>query len=365
VHGLQVSATSRGFVLCPRYDADMPRYRKAMPLLFGLLLVVAVLLLVPSMRHPQAGYITRSEMIMATVVSVSLRDDVDGQAARSVFEVFRDVDARMSEWKETSPLSEVNRAAGEGPVAVPEDLRALIRRGMEIGELTDGAFDITWAALWGLWDFNAEPPRVPADDEINERLALIDYRRIEIDDEAGTVFLPGKGMVVGLGGIAKGYALDLAADALKERGVRTFLISAGGQMMVGGLKDDRPWRVGIRDPRGGPDDYFAYLEVTDTSVSTSGDYERYFAIDGVRYHHILDPRTGRPARGLRSATVVSADATLADALSTSLMILGRDRGLELVQRLDGVEAVLVDDEASLYVSSGLEGSLTVVRTLAD
>ena len=333
----------------------MPRYRKVIPLSVGLLLVVAALLLVRSIREPQAGYIARSEMIMSTVVSVTLRDDVDEQAARSVFDVFRDVDARMSEWKETSPLSEVNRAAGEGPVAVPEDLRALIRRGM----------DITWAALWGLWDFNAERPQVPADDEIDQRVGLIDYRRIEIDNEAGTVFLPDKGMVLGVGGIAKGYALDLAADALKQRGVESFLISAGGQMMIGGLKDDRPWRVGIRDPRGGPDDYFAYLELTDTSVSTSGDYERYFIIDGVRYHHILDPRTGRPAQGLRSATVVSVDATLADALSTALLILGRDRALGLVERLDGVETVLVDDEARVHVTGGLAGNLTIVRPPKD
>lgn len=352
-------------VLVFTYDADMPRSRKFTPVLVVLLLIAAALLLVRSMRNPPGRYIVRSELIMSTMVGVTLSDDVDEQAARDVFDVFRDVDARMSEWKDTSPLSEVNRAAGERPVAVPEDLRALIRRGMEIGELTDGAFDITWAALWGLWDFNAEQPRVPGEDEIARRVALIDGGRIEIDEKAGTVFLPEKGMVVGLGGIAKGYALDLAAEALRKRGVGSFLISAGGQMMVGGQKDDRPWRVGIRDPRKGPDDYFAYVELTDTSISTSGDYERYFILDGVRYHHILDPRTGRPARGLRSATVVSPDPTLADALSTALMILGRDRGLELVEKLEGVEAVLVDEEAVVHHTEGLERSLHVVRSPAD
>jgi thiamine biosynthesis lipoprotein len=266
----------------------------------------------------------------------------------------------MSEWKASSPLSAVNAAAGREPVAVPDDLRDVIRRGIEIGALTDGAFDVTWAALWGLWDFTTDEPRVPADDEIARRAALVDFRAVRIDDEAGTVFLPRAGMMIGLGGIAKGCALDVAARALRERGVRDFLVSAGGQMMVGGSPEGaagRPWRIGIRDPRGAPDDFFAFVEVTDASVSTSGDYERFFEVDGVRYHHLLDPRTGRPARGLRSATVVSPDATLADALSTAFMILGRDRALALAERLPEVEAVLVDDDGAVHVTSGLTDRL--------
>ncbi|MFG0251568.1 MAG: FAD:protein FMN transferase, partial [Phycisphaerales bacterium JB038] len=140
---------------------------------------------------------------------------------------------------------------------------------------------------------------------------------------------------------------------LQQRGVESYLISAGGQMLVGGRRGDRPWRIGIRDPRGPADDFFAHLEVVDASISTSGDYERFFLIDGVRYHHLLDPRTGRPARGLRSATVVSADATLADALSTAVMVLGLESGLQLVEGMPGVEAALVDDKGRLHVSRGL------------
>ena len=149
-------------------------------------------------------------------------------------------------------------------------------------------------------------------------------------------------MKIGLGGIAKGYALDRAAELLRAHGVRDFLILGGGQVMAGGHKDGKPWRVGIRDPRGEPEDYFATLDVTDASTSTSGDYERYFVLDGVRYHHILDPRTGMPSKGLRSVTTVSPDATLADALSTAIMVLGAERGLALAESL-GVGAVLVDN----------------------
>ncbi len=322
--------------------------------------IAAALLLSATSATRTPTYLSFTEEIMAAPITVLVPAEHGEAAARVVFDVFREVDARMSEWKETSPLSAVNRAAGRKPVAVPADLRALISRAKAVGDLTGGAFDITWAALWGIWDFTAEQPRPPGDDEIAAGVAHIDYRRVQIDDQAGTVYLPDEKMVLGLGGIAKGHALDLSAKALRERGVTSFLISAGGQTMLGGLRDGRSWRVGVRDPRGARDDYFAHLELSDTSTSTSGDYERYFFIDGVRYHHILDPRTGRPAAPadtLRSATVVSADATLADALSTALMILGRERALALAEQTEGVEAVLVDAAGKVHTSSGLTGKL--------
>jgi thiamine biosynthesis lipoprotein len=290
------------------------------------------------------------------------------EAARAVFRIFRDVDDRMSEWKQSSPLAAVNRAAGGEPVAVPDELRRLLHRALDIARLTDGAFDPTWAALWGLWDFRAAEPRVPDAEEVARRAALVDWTQVEIDDSAGTVRLSEPGMMLGLGGIAKGWALDRSAKELRRRGVRSFLLTAGGQVMAGGLRDTdgghtaegrRPWRVGIRDPRGRPDDFFARVPVTDASLSTSGDYESFFVVDGVRYHHILDPRTGWPARGLRSATVISPDATLADALSTALMVMGAERGMELVERLPPVEAVLVDEAGATEVSRGLEGRLDV------
>jgi thiamine biosynthesis lipoprotein len=302
-----------------------------------------------------------AQEIMAAPIEVLVPADGGDEAAETVFRIFREVDAEMSEWKPSSPLSAVSREAGVGPVEVPAALRGVIRRGLEIGELTDGAFDVTWAALWGLWDFKSRPPVVPDPGEIARRAVLVDFRQVVVDDDAGTVYLPRDGMVLGLGGIAKGHALDRAAEELRRRGVESFLISAAGQMMVGGRRGDRSWRVGIRDPRGERDDYFAWIVAEDVSVSTSGDYERFFVIDGRRYHHILDPRTGRPAEGVRSATVVSADATLADALSTALVILGIERALELVESLDGVDAVLVDDQATVHVTSGIAGRLELVH----
>jgi thiamine biosynthesis lipoprotein len=330
-------------------------------------LICAVVLGSACSRGDQPSYVAFDKEIMATRISVVVPEPEAGAAARDVFDIFQDVDARMSEWKPTSALSAVNQHTGKQAVAVPADLRNLIRRAVEIGDLTDGAFDVTWAALWGLWDFRAEHPDVPSQTEINERLALIDYRLIEIDDRAGTVYLPREGMVLGLGGIAKGFALDLAARRLRARGVESFLIGASGQMMAGTAKGDTPWRIGIRDPRGTADDYFAYLEITDLSISTSGDYERFFMLDGVRYHHILDPRTGKPARPtnpLRSATVIAADAVLADALSTAFIILGTQQALDLAENIAGVEAVLVDGEARVHITSGLVGKLEILQSPA-
>ncbi len=314
---------------------------------------------------PDTAYKSFEHQVMATTVRVVVPAGKGAQEqAETVFDVFDLVDERMSEWKESSPLSAVNRHAGDGPVEVPEDLRKVLHRGIEVGNLTGGAFDVTWAALWGLWNFRAPEPHVPDPAEIARRVKLIDFRKVEIDDGAGTVRLPEKGMKIGLGGIAKGYALSRAAQMLRDRGLQSFMILGGGQVLAAGERREnggRPWRVGIRDPRGGPKDFFAVLDVVDKSVSTSGDYERYFISDGVRYHHILDPRTGWPSKGLRSVTVVSPDAVLADALSTGIMVMGPQKGLALAERLKNVEAVLVDDHGKVETTSGLEGTLKVLH----
>ncbi len=296
--------------------------------------------------------------LMSTRVVVQLPEGQEASAAR-VVEIFREVEALANEWRPSSPVGRINAAAGGTSVRVPVELADLVVRGVELGEQTNGAFDITWAALWGLWDFQAPVPERPDPAEVAARLSLIDYRAVGI--EADSISLSRTGMVMGLGGIAKGHALDRAADALRRSGVSDFVISAGGQVYAGGRHGDRPWRVGIRDPRGTPDDFFALVEVQNASVSTSGDYERFFVLDGVRYHHVLDPRTGQPARGVRSATVVSSDATLADALSTAIMVLGVEEGMALLTTLEGVEGVVVDAAGDVHVSTGLAGQLVRVH----
>ncbi len=325
--------------------------------------LVAALCILAFVRSPRpgrqvpAGPVTFVEVIMAAPIEVTLPGGEGRAAAEIVFDVFREVDAEMSEWKPTSPLSAVNAAAGDHPVAVPRPLLEVVQRGLAIGARTDGAFDVTWAALWGLWDFKAEKPRVPDEEEIRARIALVDFRAVRIDEASASIYLPRKGMMIGLGGIAKGYALDLSAARLRAAGVSDFLISAGGQLYAGGRNGARAWRAGIRDPRGTPADYFTALTLQDVSLSTSGDYERFFVLDGRRYHHILDPRTGRPAEGPRSVTVISPDATLADAMSTAMLVLGRARALELAAADERLEVVIVDADGGVHVSGGLRGRL--------
>jgi thiamine biosynthesis lipoprotein len=334
------------------------RWAVLITLLLALAVVIALLRRVP-VAEPQLPFPSFTEQIMSTPISVLLPAERGGEGAKIVFDIFREVDGRMSEWKETSPLSAVNLAAGLQLVEVPDDLRAIIRRGIEIGDLTGGAFDITWAALWGLWDFKAGTPVVPEEAAVRARTALVDHSAVVVDRAAGTVFLPRKGMMIGLGGIAKGTALDRAVAALADRGIDSVLISAGGQVAVRGQRGSRPWRVGIRDPRGEADDHFASIELGDACLATSGDYERFFVADGVRYHHILDPRTGMPSRGLRSATVICEDAELADGLTTAMMILGAEAALDLAAALPEVDVVLVDAAGGIHASPGLGDRLRV------
>ncbi|MCK6528426.1 FAD:protein FMN transferase [Myxococcota bacterium] len=312
----------------------------------------------PTAARAAPEYVTFSEERMSTRIDATLPQGPGArEAAAVVFDAFSQVEETANEWRESSPLAAVNRGAGGPPVPVPQDLFDLLRRGVEMGELTGGAFEVTWAALWGLWTFSGPDPKPPPEEAIRARLPLIDFRAVELDPAKRTARLPREGMKIGLGGIAKGLALDRAAAALRARGIGSFSLSSGGQVTVAGLRGDRPWRVGIRDPRGSRDDAFALVEVSDASVSTTGDYERYFVREGVRYHHVLDPRTGWPARGVRSATVIAADGTLADALSTGLFVLGPSRGIALVESLPGVEAVMVDDAARVHASSGIRDRL--------
>lgn len=304
--------------------------------------VVVALWMIANARTPKPTWVEFQSDHMGSPISVAVPDTPRAaDAGRIVSDTFAEVDEMMSEWKPGSPLTAVNDNAGVAPVAVPPELRALIERSLELAAASDGAFDPTWAALWGLWDFKADHPALPDPAEVARRVALVDYRKVHL--AADTVYLPERGMLIGLGAIAKGYAIDVAAQRLRDAGFDDFLILAGGQVYAAGTRDGHPWRVGVRDPRGSPADLLATIELRDASASTSGDYERFFIIDAVRYHHILDPRTGYPSRAERAVTVVCPNATTADALSTALMIVDPPRAESLVAEFNAW-ALLIDPE---------------------
>jgi FAD:protein FMN transferase len=289
----------------------------------------------------------------------------DDGAARAAFDAatreFERLDALMSVWRPGSDVLRINDAAGARAVAVSPEVREALRAARQVSEWTDGKFDVTFGPLADLWKFDHqnEDHSLPADDLVRARLPLVDYRQIEIDDRAGTVFLRRSGMRVHLGGIGKGYAVERVVAILRRAGLADFMIQAGGDLYVAGRKDGRPWRLGINDPRGPDGKSFATLDLVDSTFSTSGDYARFFIKDSVRYHHIIDPSTGQPARGCRSVTIVADSPLLADGLSTGVFLLGPDAGMALIERLPDVEGVIVSAKNEVLVSSGLKGKFTL------
>jgi thiamine biosynthesis lipoprotein len=249
---------------------------------------------------------------------------------------------------------------------VSREVREVLLDARRISEWTGGKFDVTFGALSGLWKFDHDQDgTVPSRGDVLAKLPLIDYEKLIVDERAGTAFLKEKGMRAHLGGIGKGYAVDRGVAILRERGLRDFMIQSGGDMYVAGSRGERPWRVGIRDPRGPAESSFAALDLADGAMSTSGDYERFFIKDGKRYHHIIDPDVGEPARGSRSVTIVATRSVLADGLSTGVFLIGPDKGMALIERLPGVEGVIVTEKNNVLVSSGLARRLVVKSPPTD
>ena len=294
---------------------------------------------------------------MGTLVDLTVWSDDASEAkaaADAVFEEFRRLDALMSNWVESSDVSRINAAAGTSAVAVSEEVLRIIVLAQKVARKTGGAFDITVGAYRGLWKFDEDlDGTLPDAAEVAARRRLTGYRDLVVDAKHRTVKLRRRGMAITLGGIAKGYAVDRAAAILRDRGLGDFIVQAGGDLFVSGTKGPQKWRVGIRDPRGARDATFALTELEDRTFSTAGDYERGFLKDGVRYHHILDPKTGYPTRGCRSVTVIAKDALTADVWDTALFVMGSERGLKLADKLPDIEAVFVDAKNRVRVSSGL------------
>ncbi len=309
--------------------------------------------------------VDESRVVMGSALRVAVwSNDRDGAMAATarVFDEFDRLDRLLSVWHPDSDVSRLNASAGQGPVRVGPETRRVLQAAVEAGRQTDGKFDVTFGALTDVWRFDHDQDnRVPTSSEVAARLPFVDSAFLSVDDSQGTAQIQRAGVRVHLGGIGKGYAIDRAAALLRDAGFQHFLLQAGGDLYAAGTRGDRPWRVGVHDPRGSDGDTFATLDVRDETFSTSGDYERFFIADGVRYHHLLDPDTGQPARGCRSVTVLARDALTADWASTGVFILGPKAGLSLVERLPDVEAVIVTADNEVLVSSGLKTRLRIDR----
>ncbi len=299
--------------------------------------------------------------MMGTQVTVTVADASPGRAraaAEEAFAVFERIELVMNEWRPDSALSALNGAAGKSEwVQLPPDLCRVLELSLAGAARTNGLFDPTWAALRNLWNFGPEAPREPPTDQSLAAVCpLVSYRGVEIapGHDGCRARLARTGMQVGLGGIAKGWGVDRAVAALRRRGLRDFVVQAGGDLYLAGRRLGRPWTVGIRDPRGTADETFATAEVSDHAFSTSGDYEHFFIARGVRYHHLIDPRTCRPASASRSVSIFARTSTDAEILSKAAFILGGREGIELVERF-GAAAVMVTDDNQVLLSRSLSG----------
>jgi thiamine biosynthesis lipoprotein len=290
---------------------------------------------------------------MGTAIRVELwsteRAAADSAMAAVMEEMHR-IDRAMSPHKPDSELSRINRDAADQPVPVSREMFELLSRSLDFSRISGGAFDITFASAGHLYDYRE---RVRPDaDALAQARAAIGYQNLVLDAQACTVRFARPGVRIDLGGFAKGYAVDSGAALLRRRGFCHAIVTAGGDSHIVGDRGDRPWTIGVRDPRR-PGELAAVLPLKDVAVSTSGDYERYFDEDGVRFHHILDPRTGASASSVRSVTIIAPDGLTSEGLSKSLFVLGVQKGMRLIEAQPGVDAVVVDSAGVLHYSAGL------------
>ncbi len=298
--------------------------------------------------------VQKTESLMGTQVSitVSAASAKEGDAAiEAGMAEIRRLDAMMSLYKETSEITKVNLAAGKGPVKVSPEMIEVVEHAAKISKLSGGVFDVTVGPLVVLWQMRLKEGNVPTDDEIAAVRPLVNYRNLVIDRKASTLFLKKKGMIMDLGGM-KGYLADRVAEVMKRRGVANALIALAGDIWALGRREDgTPWRIGVQHPRE-KDKTLTVLELSDKYICTSGDYERFVIRENKRYHHIIDPRTGKPSTGVISVTLIGDRGALIDPLAKVPFILGAEEGMKIVRKL-GVEAIIVDDQGKITSTDGI------------
>jgi FAD:protein FMN transferase len=299
--------------------------------------------------------------MMGTLVEITLAGN--GEKARviahNLFNEIQRIDD-LASFHKSSELTKVNDHAGKGPCKTDPELLKIIGEALRVAQLTQGAFDPTIGPVSRLWQFSGEKePRVPSESELKEALRKVGWQRVTIDADAGTILLPESGMALDLGGITKGYALNRAAEMVEKSGLRGALINIGGDILAVGEKEpDKPWRVGVEDPRN-KHGVVAVTALKDRLIITSGDYERFFIQDGKRYHHILDPATGCPAGTLRSVTVVGPIGTTLQPLGTATFVMGPQKGLKFVETVEKAQGFLIDAQGEYLFTQGAQSVFDV------
>ena len=286
-------------------------------------------------------------------VAAGSKDEGLSHINAAIKEISR-IESLLTTYNESSETALINRNAGTSPVKVSVETFELIKRSKRISDITQGAFDISYGSIdKKLWNFDQQMTSLPDAATAKKMVRLINYRNIILDEKQTTVFLKEKGMRIGFGGIGKGYAAERAKAVLKDRGVTSGIVNASGDLTVWGRQPNgNKWTIGIADPER-ISQPFSYLEITDTAIATSGNYEKYVMIDGKKYSHTIDPKTGLPVRGIKSATVICANAEIADAMATPLMIMGIHVALDMINQVQGISCILIDDNNKVYTSKNI------------
>ena len=336
---------------------------------YSLLLTAYCLLTLLCACTPHKEKIYRkSKILMDTVVTVTVVSNSEnggGKAIDATFKEMERLEKLFNFFSSESEVSRINKYAGISQVRVSPDTLDILEKALFVSENTGGAFDVTIGPVILLYDFRKKIR--PDESEIRKKLPFVNYKDLAIDRNRATVFLKRKGMLIDIGGISKGYAADKAVETLKRCGIISGLVSVAGDIRAFGLKPDgMPWKIGVRNPgipsgsvlvRGGlPDDVMATLDLRDGAISTSGDYERFFILDGKRYHHILSPKTGHSAKGCRSVSVITKEGIFTDAFATGVFVLGPEEGMKLLEKMR-FDGVIVDSQGKVLVTPNIRGKV--------
>lgn len=306
---------------------------------------------------PQKNVYKKAMKLMGNHFELSAVGDSEAWAHERIdagVQEIQRIEKLLTTFSDTSETSLINRNAGIAPVPVSRETFNIIERSVRLSGITQGAFDITYGSVdKRLWNFDTTMKALPPKDTAKKMVRLINYRNICLDKEAGTVFLREKGMRIGFGGIGKGYAAERAKQVMQEMGTDSGIVNASGDLSAWGYQPDgKPWTIGIVNPNA-TNKLFSYLTVTDMALATSGNYEKYIMIGGKRYSHTIDPRTGLPVTGIKSVTIIAPNAELADAMATPVMIMGIRAGLDMINQIRDMEAILVDDNDKVYTSNNI------------
>ncbi|WP_125154687.1 FAD:protein FMN transferase [Clostridium rectalis] len=328
-----------------------------------LVVILIFSLLLSSCKTKEEPVISKENYLLGTIVQLKVYGKNAESASNKAMDIISDIDNKMSPSKANSEISNINKNAGKSFVKVSDDTFIVIKKALEYSKLSSGYFDITIGPLVNLWGIGTDKAIVPSVNEINKKKSFINYNDIILDDKSKSVKLKKVNESIDLGGIAKGYTADKVKECLLKEGIKTAFINLGGNIVtVGNKSDNSLWSIGIQDPLKTRGEYFSVVKVSEKSIVSSGNYERFFIKDGKKYHHILDPKTGYPSEnGLIATTIISDKSIDGDAISTSTYILGLEKGLKLVESLEGVEAIFVTSDKKVYITSGLKDSFNLTN----